>query len=233
MTAGSSALGYRITVPNGWQRITVGEGSEKSIAAFVESQLYRLSGTQRVLTQRDLTAKLTELVGEAESSGALDFYVFQRELRGIDVSMHFVISVVYLGPDAATWDDHELIELMGGSHAESEFIDFGNGRVLRVVERLQRSFAEVKSSLSEVLKVPDALPEPVESGNALYDSAVAEVHAAEAENRPVKTTRVTYLVPSPAEDGVFLLLSLNSPESSFSNAEIIHFDAVASTLVWV
>ncbi|SEN80821.1 hypothetical protein E3O25_14225 [Cryobacterium sp. TMT1-3] len=232
MTASDTVSGYRITVPAGWQRVTTGDGSAESIERFIAWKLRKQSGRDHVLTERALREQMPRLVSDAEAAGALDLYVFSEEIRGVPVVMSFVVSMTYLGASAADLDEADLAEVAGFGATESEFVDLEVGRCFRAVEHRASTVAEFRRLVAGQFAGSAQLDLP-KADTAQAFEAVALIRNEESSGRMLPSTRVSYLLPVPASPGAFLLVVFSCDDSSFSEVQVLMFDAIVTTLKWV
>jgi len=231
MTALDSVSGYRLTVPAGWQRVTTGDGSKESVDRLIRWQLRRHSGRDHVLAERSLRELMPRLVADAEGAGALDLYFYSEMIRGIPVTMSFVVSITYLGAMAAEADERDLASVAGFGAADAGFVDIGVGRCFRAVEHRAPSVGEYRSLVSAQLGVSVDLA-TMEPATPESRDAIALLRQEEAAGRVLPSTRVSYLVPVPASPGAFLLATFTCDDSALSRAQMFMFDAIVSTLTW-
>ncbi|CAN5161567.1 hypothetical protein BH11ACT2_BH11ACT2_16220 [soil metagenome] len=230
MTTAEKATGYRITLPAGWTRITTGEGTEKSQAAFVEAQTRTLSGADKVLGSRTLAQRVAQVVSEAEAAGALDLYSYARTIRTIPVTMNFTIGIVYLGPDVERYGDEALAALAGIDTADVSFIESPTaGRMTRSIEHVEQTVGELRGDVTRVLGPEEAGNDDAAFGHDV-DTTLAEWEAAGVTRKQV---RVSYLIPVPDAPGSFVLAAFDADDGALAEASVFHFDAVVSTFAWV
>ncbi|MCI4658211.1 hypothetical protein [Cryobacterium zhongshanensis] len=232
MTALETVSGYRVNVPAGWQRVTTGDGSAESIDRFIHWQLRKRGGRDHVLTERALREQVPRLISEAEAAGALDLYVFSETIHDVPVTMSFVVSMTYLGATAGDLDEKDLADVAGFGAAEAEFVDFGAGRWFRALEHRAPTAGQfrglVEAQLGASLDLDSADPVPPDAAEA-----IEFIRHEEATGRILPDTRVSYLLALPASPGAFLFAVFTVDDSAFSEAQVLMFDAIMSTLEWV
>lgn len=212
------ASGYRLTLPEGWSRLTTGEGGTASQRRFLDGALRNRSGSDRVFAERELAPRIARVMAEAEANGALDVYVYRRELRGILVTLQFSVSVIHLGLDP---EDGELLAAVRGVDGEAEFVAVGGqDRAVRGAERRVSSPGELRDAVAGLTG-----DDPADADAIVDDAAANGVR--------LRSTLVSYLVPIPGNAGSFLLVGCEISDGPLAEALTLHFDAVVSTLNWV
>lgn len=230
-----AATGYRLTLPPGWSRLTTGDGAAESVDRYLDGELRRLSGADRVLAERELGARLRSALARAEEAGALDLYVSNIRVGDRVFSTRFTIAVAFLGASAADLDDADLAGLAAIDPIEASGLRLAGERAVRTVERRSRHVSELRSDAERAF---DAAADPERLLAELpADSATARqvesMVAAEAAGTRVDEVRVSYLVAVPRSHGAYLLAVLDLVENPLLEQQIELFDAIVSTLRWV
>ncbi|MDI5972247.1 hypothetical protein POF50_023410 [Streptomyces sp. SL13] len=109
-SAPGTVNGYRIVVPNEWQKIPVRRGTDKAIKNILDRAFAHFGRDEVAQWRRELEARLKKVVKEARSNAGVDMYIplGQRE-RNLPAS--FMISFVEFGSGNAPRKEDVLSEV--------------------------------------------------------------------------------------------------------------------------
>jgi hypothetical protein len=123
--------GYRLVVPNEWQKIPVQKGTDQAIDAFLDRALARHGRDQVAQYRREMATRLKKLAAQARENAGVDLYLpLGNRERNLPAS--FMVSFVEFGslsaPDSryvldeviSTTDGAVAIEFCGGSAIRAE-----------------------------------------------------------------------------------------------------------------
>jgi hypothetical protein len=95
----ASPSGYSLTLPPGWERIPVREGSDQAIRDILDRAFADLPADKYGPFRRELGAGLAQHVKEAQRAHGLDLYLPAEGIRGLPVAASF--AVAHLPPGGA------------------------------------------------------------------------------------------------------------------------------------
>lgn len=229
MSATVSAAGYRLAMPAGWTRLTVGDGSEVARDRFVQSRVRRLSGRDRVLAERRLTSVVDRTIAEAQSAGALDLYFYSRVVRRIPVQMNFSVGVVFLGLPVDEMTDDVLVEIAGVENGETRVEELDGQRAVRVSSVREQNVTQLRADAERLFSGVDDESDIDPAYDAQVEGAIAEF---EENGVTTRSVRVSYLLDIPDAPGAYLLAAFDAPEGALTEAMVFHFDMIMSTFRW-
>lgn len=223
---------YRMLLPDGWRRVRLAADPDGEADRFVERvmALRKLGdGSDAVIARRRMRDEVRGAFGRAMDAGAIDLYLFEGSIEGVQLPMSFIVSVLYLGPIAADLPIGELGVRLAGD-AETLVIDAPVGRVVRWIRRRVETAAEQQRRLTEAL--PPGPPVAGVSDAAHRELVEVRRFVDEHAQDTVIETTVDYLVPVPGESGAFVALSFDAPGPAYVEERVTHFDALMGGFGW-
>jgi hypothetical protein len=95
--------GYALTLPPGWERIPVRDGSDAAIRDILDRAFADLPQDKYGPFRRELEAALKQHVCEAKEAHGLDLYLPVDGIRGLPVAASFVVA--HLSPERPGGDE--------------------------------------------------------------------------------------------------------------------------------
>ena len=88
----ASPAGYNLTLPPGWERIPVRDGSDAAIRDILDRAFEGLPADKYGPFRRELAAGLAQHVKEAQQAHGLDVYLPVGGIRGLPVAASFAVA---------------------------------------------------------------------------------------------------------------------------------------------
>lgn len=217
--------GYQLKLPEDWRRFTLTRGGEAD--RFVREALPDLmvgDDPKVVMARHRVLDGVGRAFALASGSGAVDLYTFDREIEGARLVMMFTVGVAFLGADIGHAETHSLAEDLRLSGDDALEISLPAGNALRI--RKDDSFDLVPREEADREALATAAEES-RAQLALLGQVLGDVPSDAAR------TSVTYLVPSPTEDGSFAVVSLRAVGAEHVEARVHHFDLLMAGFSWV
>lgn len=205
--------GYSVVLPTGWRQIPLPSGTKAAIRAIVNEVLRRVSrGKSRdAMTpyRIELERRLTDLARRARAAGGRDLYLPIEYVHGVTITASFVVSQVTM-PEPPP----EVIAESGGPGGAD---------------------AEAVLSYLTSPEGGNATAVAVGGGAAARTERVAPPDP--AEELPVGSRRVDYLLPVPGQPTRWLVAAFSTigdgdPEGDFAKLLVELFDAIMATFRW-
>jgi hypothetical protein len=214
---GSAAValvaGYSLVLPTGWRQIPLQSGTKAAIRGIVDEVLRRFShGKSRdAMTpyRIELERRLTDITRRVRSAGGKDLYLPIEYVHGVTITASFVVSQVTMPEQPA-----EALTEPGGP---------GSADAQAVVSYLTspeggNATAAVVGGVAAARTERVAAPDP-------------------AEEIPVGSRRVDYMLPVPGQPTRWLVMAFSTigdgdPEGDFAKLLVELFDAIMLTFRW-
>jgi hypothetical protein len=211
--AAALVAGYSLVLPTGWRQIPIQGGTKAAIRAIVDEVLRRFSGgkSRDAMTpyRIELERRLTDMARRVRAAGGRDLYLPIEYVHGVTIAASFVVSQVTL-PEPPP----EVTAQSGGQEGAAAEAVVGyltspeGGDATAVVA------GGVAAARTERVAAPE-----------------------EAEDLPVGSRRVDYLIPVPRQPTRWLVMAFSTigdgdPEGDFAKLLVELFDAIMLTFRW-
>jgi hypothetical protein len=216
--AAALVAGYSLVLPTGWRQIPIQGGTKAAIRAVVDEVLRRFSrGKSRdAMTpyRIELERRLTDMARRVRAAGGRDLYLPIEYVHGVTIAASFVVSQVTLPeppPEVTARSGGMVAGGVAGAAAEAVvgyLTSPEGGNATAVVA------GGVAAARTERVAAPD-----------------------QAEELPVGSRRVDYLIPVPGQPTRWLVMAFSTigdgdPEGDFAKLLVELFDAIMLTFRW-
>jgi hypothetical protein len=205
--------GYSLVLPTGWRQIPIQGGTKAAIRGIVDEVLRRFSrGKSRdAMTpyRIELERRLTDMARRVRSAGGRDLYLPIEYVHGVTITASFVVSQVTM-PEPPP----EVIAESGGQGGADAEVVVGYLTSPEGGNATAVSVGGVAAARTERVAAPDP-----------------------AEEIPVGSRRVDYLIPVPRQPTRWLVMAFSTigdgdPEGDFAKLLVELFDAIMLTFRW-
>lgn len=170
--------GYLLTLPPGWERIPVREGSDEVIRDILDRAFADLPADRYGPFRRELATGLTQHVTEARQAHALDVYLPVGGIRGLPVAASF--AVAHLPPRSDDEEPVAVLAQLANGFGDTSTAEVAGTPVLRVARQVAADPGRQHDVDLPTRRVDYIAPVPQNAGWLLISFSVAVDEAAAA-----------------------------------------------------